>query len=380
MEVIESPLSSQGTTTASLRPLLWPLLLLSLLWLHEGIAGAAEEESRLGRDSRIHHHQFAAMGTRFGVKVHVRGAQDAELTAALKELRKRVDELEAVFSDYDAESEVMRLSRQPVGKPVRVSGDLLRVLRLSGDLWKRSGGAFDVTAGRHTWNWRMTRKTGQLPDRTSIDAAKQATGFSKLGIDVSARTVTLKETGMRLDFGGIAKGVAADEALAILKKRGFARAIVMAGGDVAAGSPPPGEPGWRVGIRSLDGKEGKLLPGHLLLKDSAVSTSGDLEQFLLIDGKRYSHIVDPSTGLGLTRRIAATTLSRSAALSDACATVACILGPEKGLAWIQKQPGVEALVVSQPGGKVVQRKTRAFPEMIVDGAQDDLRPGKSTSR
>lgn len=318
--------------------------------------------------------EFPAMGTKFGIKFYAEGEDWAKRAkAAVARARERVVELEAVFSDYDAESEVMRLVSGPVGKPAKISADLMRVLKLSAGHWKQSGGAFDITVGPHTWNWRMSQRTKRLPDREAIASARAATGFSHLSLDARARTLSLDKAGMRLDFGGIAKGFAADEALAILEAHGFKRALVAASGDVVAGAGPPGTKGWRVAVQSLQADSGKPATAFLFLEHAAVSTSGDVEQSLVIEGKRYSHIVDPSTGLGLTKRIGVSVVSRRGASSDACATAASIMGAERGLRWLEKLGGVEGLVIDEGDRGLRERKTPGFPRLW---KEDTPRQGK----
>src|SRR5207244_2213927 len=160
------------------------------------------------------------------------------------------------------------------------------------------------------------------------------------------RTVELLKAGMQLDLGGIAKGYSADEALAVLKQQGIPRALVAAGGDIAVSGPPPDAEGWTIGIAPLEDPNQKP-SRYLLLHDAAVSTSGDAEQYVEIDGKRYSHIVDPRTGIGLVGRQSVTVVARHGIMADSLTKVVSVLGPERGLAIIDGLEGVAALVVSK---------------------------------
>jgi len=260
------------------------------------------------------------MGTLFTIRLYAEDEEAAK--AAAKVAFAKVAALEAIFSDYDATSEVLRLVGAPHGKPVEVGAELFDATRLALSLSEQTGGAFDITMGPQVRNWRLARRTGQLPDEAARAAA--ASGFRHLKLDPKARTLTLAVPGMRLDFGGIAKGLAADAALAVLREHGFSRAIVAASGDIALGDPPPDQPeGWKIAIEHLKGQ-----PQTFRLKNRGISTSGDTEQFIEIDGHRYSHIVDPRTGLGLENRLTATVIAPSAVLSDALATAACVLGEE----------------------------------------------------
>ncbi|HWQ90831.1 MAG TPA: FAD:protein FMN transferase, partial [Clostridia bacterium] len=213
--------------------------------------------------------------------------------------------------------------------------------------------------------WRFARKRKVLPTPAELASAGQAVGWRKLKLNRRARTVTLHAPGMRLDVGGIAKGYTADAALALLKARGINRALVAASGDIAIGDPPPGREGWTVGIAGMGDEKGQLAR-TMLLKNAAVSTSGDIEQFIEIDGRRYSHILNPNTGLGLTNRIQATVIARNATTTDALATITCILGPERGLKLLDSMPGVSGLVIVAEEGQSKRLLSRRFPRAMME--------------
>jgi thiamine biosynthesis lipoprotein len=223
-------------------------------------------------------------------------------------------------------------------------------LEQSQRLSQLSDGAFDVTVGPVVRLWRRARRTGALPPADALTRAREAVGWQKLQLDARHRTVTLTAPNMQLDLGGIAKGYAADKALGVLKRHGITRALVAASGDIAVGDPPPGKPGWRVGVGSMDGGDNKLAR-MLLLQNAAVSTSGDLEQFVEIDGKRYSHIVDPRTGVGLTKRLQVSIIARHATDTDALATAVSVLGVERGLKLVESRAGAAALILYPDGGR-----------------------------
>src|SRR5262249_53701642 len=192
-------------------------------------------------------------------------------------------------------------------------------------------------------------------DKDKLAQALALVGYQNVKLDAKARTVQLTKPGMQLDLGGIAKGYAADCALAVLKKYALNRALVAAGGNIAVSSPPPDAGGWKIGIQRVEGGEPRR---YLFLKDAAVSTSGDFEQYAIIDGKRYSHIVDPKTGLGLLGRMSVTVVARNGLTSDPLAKVPCVLGPEKGLAIIEATDGVAALMVrkTDKGEEIIESK------------------------
>jgi thiamine biosynthesis lipoprotein len=223
-----------------------------------------------------------------------------------------------------------------------VSPDLLAVLLLAQDLARRSDGAFDVTVGPLSRVWRAARRRNELPSSRDLESARAKVGHGSLLLDPAARRCRLARAGMRLDLGGIAKGYAADQALAVLRGRGLARALVTLGGEVAAGAPPPGRPGWSVAVRT-PGEQ----PAPLVIHDAALSTSGDAEQWLEVDGIRYSHIFDPRTGQPLVGRRSVTVVAKQGMLADALATALSVLGPERGLALVERYRDAAALIVHE---------------------------------
>ena len=268
----------------------------------------------------------------------------------------RIKELDRIFSDYKPDSEVMRLCEQAgTGKRIRVSAELMFVLRHAMAISERTEGAFDVTVGPLVQLWRRARKLKTLPTTEEITAAREFVGWKLVILDEVNQTVELKRAGMRLDFGGIAKGFIAQEASKVLRQKGFDRTLVAVAGDIVAGDPPPEAEGWKVGIAPLDRPTGGS-SRTLVLKKNAISTSGDAFQFVEIAGIRYSHIVDPQTGLGLTYRSSCTVIARDGSTADAMATAVCVLGAEKGLKLIEENDEMDVLIViaTDQGTRVVE--------------------------
>ena len=303
-----------------------------------------------------------AMGTLITITLYSPDAPAAKTAAAAA--FQRIDALEDIMSDYQADSELMRLCDQPFGTPVPVSNDLFYVLQRSQNMSRLSDGAFDVTVGPYVRLWRFARKRKVLPTPAEIAAARAAVGWQKLRLDARSRTVTLLVPNMRLDLGSIGKGYAADQALQLLKGRGIDRALVAASGDIAIGNPPPGPRGWKIGIALLDGATNQA-PLTVLLHNAGVSTSGDTEQFIEINGVRYSHIVNPVTGLGLTNRIQATIIGPDATTTDTLDTTLSLLGVKRGLALADALPRTAAIIVTKDDGQThtfVSRRFRRIPQ------------------
>ena len=297
------------------------------------------------------------MGTLFRITVYARDRDAARtaLRAGFDEVRR----LDEALSDYREDSELNRLCRAPAGKAFAVSEPLFHALSLSQETARQTAGAFDVTLGPLIRLWREARKQRELPSEPARREALALCGYRKLRLDAQTRTAALAVAGMRLDLGGIGKGLAADRALEAVVRHGSATALVAAGGDVRAGEPPPGESGWKVGVKGFGSGEGfsRVVP----LVRAAISTSGDAEQFVEIGGVRYSHIVDPRTGLGLTERLTATVLASSSARADALATAASVLGAERGIGFLEAQENVEALLLRAGGNGLAEFATAGFP-------------------
>jgi len=316
-----------------------------------------------GEPAKLSRFQFKhpAMGTLFYITLFA--PDEPTASAAAKFTFNRIDALEDIMSDYQADSELMKLCDQTFGKPVPVSKDLFDVMSRAQQISAASDGAFDMTVGPYVRLWRFARKRKVLASAEEMSAARAAVGYQKLKMDPSARTVTLLVPNMRLDLGGIAKGYAADQALLLLKQNGIDRALVAASGDIAIGNPPPGEAGWKIGVSEIDVANTNALNGNLLLSNCGISTSGDTEQSILIDGVRYSHILDPATGLGLTNRIQASVLAPDATATDALATTVCVLGLKKGLALVESTPGCAALIMTKEGEKMKVVESRRFKKL-----------------
>lgn len=249
---------------------------------------------------------------------------EPEAASACTQAFQYIASIDDMLSDYRENSEAMRVFRGAPGEWHPVSPDLAAILAGCQTMHEKTDGAFDPTLGPLTQLWRATRHSQELPDPQTLEAARARSGMHHLEIDPARRLIRFDRAGMRPDFGAVGKGLAADGAMVVLGASGHPVSLIDFGGDLLAGDPPPGSPaGWRVEIR-----DGLDQPYTLNLANMALATSGDLEQFVEIQGIRYSHIIDPHTGLGLTERRAATVVAQSAALADALASAACVLGPD----------------------------------------------------
>lgn len=286
------------------------------------------------------------MYTQFRIVCYTATQEEAEKAAAA--CFDRVQELNARLTDYDPTSELMRLCADDgPAYPRTVSSDLFQVISRALDLARLTEGAFDPTCGHLSNLWRRARRRHELPPADRLAEAARLTDWRQVVLNPESRAITLPPQTL-LDLGGIAKGWAADDCLRLLHQRGVTRALVQAGGDTAAGDAPPGAAGWEVKLRTFQKPGAEDTLETVLLANRAVSTSGDLYQYLELQGVRYSHIISPRTGQALTRRVACSVFAPDCATSDGLSTAMCVLGPEAGRELAAKIPGVEVRFAEPP--------------------------------
>ena len=299
-----------------------------------------------------HTYQQSLMGTRFFITLYAENKNEAD--AAATAAFSYASDVNSACSDYDVSSELMKLNAAPHHQPISLSPLLYDVLNRALWIAQQTKGAHDPTLGHHSYNWRMARKKRVLTSPEKIAQAIAASGWAKLQLDPKLKTAIKLVPNMRLDLGGIAKGFAADGMLAILNQHAIDRASITAGGEVRLGESPPDQVGWKVTFKTLDTQH-QLSPATMVLSNCAVSTSGDLHQIITLGGMNYSHIVDPSTGLGLTTHVSATIIADNATLTDALATAYCV-NPTLNY------PGVKTLVIlAQPDGTLKRIQSENWP-------------------
>ncbi len=296
--------------------------------------------------------------------VHDQTAANQAFDAAFS----RIEALNRVLSDYDPSSELSALCRTaPSDHGVKVSEPLWIVLQRSQALSAQSDGAFDVTVGPYVRLWRRARRSKQMPSPQRLTEARAAVGYQLLKLDAANHTAQLTRPNMRLDLGGIAMGYAVDETLKLLRERGITRVLVDASGDIGVGDPPPRKRGWTIDVvpLSAEGTPKK----QILLANAAVSTAGDALQNVEIDGRRYSHIVDPRTGLGLTDRSGVTVIAPDCLTADSLDTAVNVMGPVAGMKLIDATPGAAAFFVRPGPAGLELYESKRFGAFVVDDSQ-----------
>jgi FAD:protein FMN transferase len=309
--------------------------------------------------------QRPKMGSPFVITAY---ADDSvKLLSIVEKAYKRVDTLNQIFSDYLNNSEINTLCK--TAKPLDwqpISADLFHLLKLSKAAYEASNGAYDVTIAPVIKLWRKARKEKVLPNPSVLKTALSKVGFKHIELDKSPKMRFYTE-GVSLDFGGIVKGFAAQEVVNILTANGFPICFADAGGDLALGESPISKDstskGWRIGV-SVPNSENQLISSFLYLQNQAVATSGDLYQSVDINGKTYSHIVNPKTGLGLTHRRNVTVIAPDGAQADWLATACSVLSIKKALKLVKKYPNVELLILESRKGKIKHWQSSGISKYI----------------
>ncbi len=255
------------------------------------------------------------------------------------------------MSDYKPESELGMVNREAFEREVEVSDAVFEVLEKSVNYSKKSGGAFDVTVGPLVDLFRDAKEKGIKPTQEQISEVKKKIGFEKLELDKEKRTVRFLVDGMRIDLGGIAKGYAIDKAIDAMQKGGTIGGMVDVGGDIRCfGAPPNSRDTWLIGLQDPSVEKEDLATNKYLLvlklTDAAIATSGDYRRFVMVGAEKYSHIIRPSAGESAKELSSVTVISESGIDADALATAVSVLGAEKGLKLIEKEPNAEAILIT----------------------------------
>jgi FAD:protein FMN transferase len=297
------------------------------------------------------------MGSNFEIIFYANDSTIANGIAS--ESFRLVDSLTLVFSDYLDSSELNKLSASAgTGSSVKLSQPLYEVLLISRRAWHDSNGAFDITIGPLSRLWRKGRKANQFPSKQEIENAKARTGFDKIELDTGSATARLTTTNMQLDLGGIAQGYIAQAVAEFLLSKRINSALVNVSGDIVCTNAPPEKKEWAVGV-NIPTSGQMLIDKNLLLKNKAVSTSGDVYQYVDHDGKKYSHVIDPRTGYGVTTRRNVTVVANDGATADWLSTACCILSKRKARKLVKKYDS-ELLITDMRKGKLKSFSTKGF--------------------
>ncbi len=281
------------------------------------------------------------------VVIAVYGTNESKAEDAISSAFAEVRRLDGILSLHRADSELVSLNRNADMAPVPVSDDLFRVLQMAQEISERTGGSFDITIRPLAELWGFIRKDYRLPNEGELRAVLPYVNYKLVTLDATNQTVRLlppvapdrlphespssrrRLPTVSLDLGGIAKGYIVDRVIELLAARGFTNALVRAGGDLRVSGAPPGQGRWDV---QLEDPKKKGRRTRIPLRDSAISTSGDYENYFEIGGKRYAHLLNPRTGLPVEGIAACSVIAPTCVESDALATALFALGPERAAA------------------------------------------------
>ncbi len=284
-------------------------------------------------------------------------ADEPRARAAFAAVYAEFERLEALLSVWRPGSDTARINQAAGGAPVPVHADTRAVLRAAAQVSDWTDGAFDITFGALAEIWKFDHdQDNRVPAPADIASRLPRVDYRAVLLDEALGTVAIARPGIRIHPGGIGKGYAVDKAVAILRAAGLADFMVQAGGDLyVAGTP--GDTPWRLGIQDPRGSAGESF-AVVELSDATLSTSGDYERYFLQDGLRYHHLLDPATGVPARAARSVTIVAREAVWADGLSTGVFVLGPERGMALVERLAGVEAVVVSADNAVTVSSGLR----------------------
>jgi thiamine biosynthesis lipoprotein len=296
------------------------------------------------------------------VEITIPPQPSPEQLAAVDLAFDEIKRIENLMSSHKDSSEVSLLNKNAGGDLITASSETIKLIQ-EGIRWgEKSHGIFDITIGPLIKLWDFEGGKNNIPDSDSLKQAISMVNYKN--IQIEGNQIRLKLPGMALDMGGITKGYAVDRAIEILQKNGVKGAILNAGGDLMAFGNRSTDEFWVIGLQHPRHPE-KISASFAAEKSSAgtsVATSGDYQKFFILDGKRYSHILDPSTGMPNSEIMSATVTASSVMQADILATIAFILGPDKGKGFLKNLDGVEAMWINQKKEKIFTEGFQSKPE------------------
>lgn len=288
------------------------------------------------------------------------GREEHELKRILNEALDEIDRIDRLMSHYKKDSELSKINREASNRPVRVDPELFDFVSECIKYSRESDGAFDITVGPLMKAWGFFRDEGRLPSDSELSRARRSTGYQHIILNDHEKTVRFDMTGVELDLGGIAKGYAVDRAVRLLKSRGIERALVNACGSTIYGlGSPPDSSGWEIRIQDpIDHKKFALTVN---LNNRVLSVSGSYEKFFEVGGVRYSHIMDPRTGMPVQGVLSVAVLTDTGIAGDALDNVFFVLGIDRTGKLIKKYPLTE-VIFFLPDSSQEWKLIRVYPQ------------------
>jgi thiamine biosynthesis lipoprotein ApbE len=325
-----------------------------------------------------------SMGTVFEATIYAPDKYVAEKT--FNDVFQEINRLDYLMSNYKKESVLSELNKNASAEPANCNKELASVIEQSLQYSDITDGAFDITIGPLMKKWGFFKKKGRIPGKEELESVLESVSYKNIIIEEktikslaknpgTVKTVFFKNPDTRIDLGGIGKGYAVDRAVSVLKQNGISSALINFAGNIYTFGTPPGKESWVIGLQHPRESEGLL--GTFEIKDKAVSTSGDYEKFFTIEGKRYSHIIDPRTGNPVKGIVSVTIVTGNATRADALSTGVFVLGLEKGMDLIEQLPDVEGIIVYENADSKLSTKTSSGMQALfknnTEGSQKEIK-------
>ena len=299
----------------------------------------------ISRAQKLYSESSILMGSSFEITVVAEDEDFAKESLAIA--KKEIIRIENLISSWDQKSETSRINRNAGIAAVEVSKELFDLIFRAQQISKLSSGAFDLTFVAIDKLWNFDGKESEMPNPDTLKASVFNIGYQLIELDEESLTVFLPKKGMKIGFGAIGKGYAADSAKQLLVERGVLGGIINASGDMNTWGTKPDGSSWTIGI--VNPMNNKKVFSWFSLEHNAVVTSGDYEKFTQINGRRYSHIIDPRTGIPSQGIVSCTVFAGKAELADAIATAIFVMGVESGMFLIDQLPDIEAILIDDSG-------------------------------
>lgn len=299
------------------------------------------------------------MGTIAQIKVSIpQGSDEEKAQSAINKAFEEIGRIENIFTVFRAESEASKINRLRKNEKLQLSEETFYLIKRSIEYSEKTGGTFDITVKPLVDLWNEAKQDNKLPSDDAIKAVLAHTGYQNIVLNERVHTISFKKEGMALDFGGIAKGYATGRAIKVLREADIKDALVRLGGNIYCLGKKSYKELWKVGIQHPRDKDRLFL--EIKLKDKAIDTSGDYERYFVLNGKRYSHIIDPRTGYSIGDNITSSSIiTDDPIIADALATSLAILG-QKGLTIVESVKGTDAVIVFKRDGKFIVKMTEGI--------------------
>ena len=305
--------------------------------------GAVQAQKPIVSDLKVFQRTLKLMGSRFDLTVVAENQEqgDVYMDMAIAEITR----IEKMISSWDPDSQTSKINKNAGIAPVKVDPELFNLIERALKISKLTQGAFDISYASMDRIWKFDGSVTKMPSAETIKNSVAKVGYQNIILDPENHTVFLKLKGMKIGFGAIGKGYAADMAKALLQKHGVRAGIINASGDLDAWGTQPDGKDWMVAIVNPLNKN-KVF-SWLPVKNQAVVTSGNYEKYVVLDGQRYTHIIDPRTGYPSKGILSATIFTQNAELADALATSIFVMGVETGLDFVNQVKGVDCIIVDE---------------------------------